>query len=185
MKRRGFCSFTRCLCCCGDNRNNNHAEQSDLLRSTITSPALIPLRSSRMKSCKLHKIPIGIVVIIALFLSIFSCADCKFVRVNVGFTPDNTIYRSEEFGLGLWSMEDPNAPEKCLMLDVSRTLGSVTRGDRYYSSSFFNGDIIWGTARIIALSGIFFGLVDVVRKRRLVGNCVLFSIVDCSVVLPF
>ena len=115
-----------------------------------------------MKYYKSYRVTLGIGMTAALFFSIFSSIDCKFLRIDVGFTPDNAIYQSKEFGLGLWSMEDPTAPGKCLMLDVSRRLGSVTREDHYYTSSFFNGDIIWGTARIIALSGICVGMIDLV-----------------------
>ena len=71
--------------------------------------------------------------------SIFSTIDCRFVRVDVGFKPDNCIYRSEEFGLGLWSMEDPTAPEIFFMVDSSRRVGSITRGDHYYSSFLCEG----------------------------------------------
>lgn len=147
-------------------KQSNYLNQSDNNMCPASLPARI--RSCRIQSCKLHRVTIGIAVTAALLFSIFSSIDCKFVRVDVGFTPDNAIYRSNKFGLGLWSMEDPNLPQKCLMIDASRRIGSVTRRDIYYSSSFFNGDIIWGTARIIALSGIFFGLVDVMITWKLI-----------------
>jgi len=144
MKRKCCCCFG-CLCSDDDNLQNNDHEEP---------------RSNRIRSCKLHKVMIGILVTFGLMFSIFSSFDCKYVRVDVGFKPDNTIYRSGEFGLGLWTMEDPTTPGKCLTIDISRTLGSITQGDHYYSSSFLNGDVIWGAARITALSGLFFGLVD-------------------------
>jgi len=133
---------------------------------------------------------IGILVTFGLMFSIFSSFDCKYVRVDVGFKPDNTIYRSGEFGLGLWTMEDPTTPGKCLTIDISRTLGSITQGDHYYSSSFLNGDVIWGAARITALSGLFFGLVDAVIIYTLIlsidnSRHSRKEVIICLSLLPF
>lgn len=115
-----------------------------------------------MQPCKVHKIAIGILVTFGCMCSIFSCVDCKFVHIDVGFNPDNSVYGSGEFGIGLWSMEDPTAPGKCLMIFDSWRVGSITKGDNYYSSSLYNGDVIWFTARIMAIVGAICGLVDVV-----------------------
>lgn len=116
----------------------------------------------RLEKYKLHSVTTGLFVAFGLILSTFSSFDCEFVKVNVGFKPDNTIYQRGKFAIGLWSMEDPTAPGMCLTIDTSRGVGSITREDRYYRSSFLNGDVIWSTARFTAFLGIFFGLVDTI-----------------------
>ena len=131
MKRKG---------CCGQSKN--YEEQRDF-QTNNASPRSEHKRRCRMQYCKVPRIIIGIVAIAALLSSIFSCIDCKFVHVDIGFTPDNAIYRSKEFGLGLWSLEDPIAKGTCLMIDANHSLGSITRGYSYYSS-FFLMEILFG-----------------------------------------
>jgi len=173
------CGCISCLCCDGDNgQQTGHATGSVAIPahsvasvytaaySTVPDSTVGPRNKRKcmpsVKPCKLHKRTIGISVFLGLIFSISSCIDCRFVLVDVGFEPDNAIYRSKEFGLGLWTMEDPTDSEKCLMIDMSRRIGSITKGDNYYSSSLLNGDSIWGAARIMAMIGLVFGVLDVI-----------------------
>jgi len=137
--------------------NNNTINSGSRSRSQLSRRT----NNSRFRHC-MHKVAIGVFVTFGLMLSLLSVVDCKFLYVEIGFIPDNSIYDKKSVAVGLWSMEDPSVPGKCYTLDLSRQVGSITNKDHFFKYIFFNGDAIWGAARVMAILGTVFGFINVV-----------------------
>lgn len=141
-----------------------------------TDPSLIFLPASNQVAhsltivmpcrCKYNKCGVASLLAIAFVLSTLSSLDCKFVEVDVGFSPTNTdffeISSSTTFGIGLWTMEDPISTGSCLIPLLTPQYGSLTKEDDIYDSFFVSDDVFYTTARFLAMFGIIFGLIDLV-----------------------
>lgn len=106
--------------------------------------------------------------IIAIFLtcgftlSFLSDLDCFFVRVDLDSVPDDALFDTTTFGIGLWSFEDPDERSKCISPGALNTKGSITPDDQLYSRIWLNGDAYWSAARIIAVVGLVVGFTTVI-----------------------
>lgn len=101
-------------------------------------------------------------ITIALGLSAISSLDCKFLAVDLGFTPEK--YYSELVGIGLWSYEKPDG--RCLSYGASHTSSGFSDG--LYSNSFINEDLNWSVARILAMCGVVFGFFAFVSASNVI-----------------
>jgi len=99
----------------------------------------------------------AIFITLAFTLSFLSCLDCFFVRVDVGFAPDNSYFEKTTFGLGLWTFENPLVSGKCINPAFVTNVGGITIDDELYASFFSNGDPGWGIARLLAALGLLTG----------------------------
>jgi hypothetical protein len=98
-------------------------------------------------------------------LSFLSSLDCFFVEVDVGFVPQNSVYRTQKFGIGLWTFEDPDVRGQCVAPMYVSQIGGLTTEDELFSNIFLNGDIFWGSARVIATFGLLVGFISMVGKQ--------------------
>mmetsp|Transcript_13975 Transcript_13975/g.16984 ORF Transcript_13975/g.16984 Transcript_13975/m.16984 type:complete len:402 (+) Transcript_13975:171-1376(+) len=98
----------------------------------------------------------------AFILSLISDVDCFFVIVDVGFEPMNSHYNSTTFGIGLWTVEDPEKRGICAMPMFSDELNGMTHSDNSYSSLWINGDVSLFVSRIISSCGVAVGFASMV-----------------------
>lgn len=108
----------------------------------------------------------GCLLFAAFILSILSTIDCVFVTVDVGFIPETKIDvedKSATYGIGLWSVEDSAHKGLCVMpiMLKEKEYSLNTNDDDLYTQFMTSSDTIFTVARIIALVGCFFGLLDV------------------------
>lgn len=95
-------------------------------------------------------------------LSLLSDLDCSFVRVDVGFVPNNSIFDTSVFGVGFWSFEDPTARGQCIFPHFANEFWGLTVTDTLYRNIWLNGDIFLTLSRILATIGLFSGFVAMV-----------------------
>ena len=138
-----------------------HPSESNLAEDCVNSTDFSRVMPCR---CRYNKCGVASLLAVAFVLSILSSLDCKFVEVDVGFSPTNTFFdtSSTTFGIGLWTMEDPMNPGLCLMPLSKKQYGSLTKEDDIYDSFFVTSDVFITTARFLAMFGIIFGLIDLV-----------------------
>ena len=124
------------------------------------------------KSCCCGRIILGwhprilaLLITAALGLSIVSSLDCRYITVDLGFTPQS--YFDDTLAFGLWAYSAPGG--RCLSYSESRQIGLFSEGDMTYTSLLMNGDINWTIARILALVGVAFGSIALVS--RYLGYC--------------
>jgi hypothetical protein len=103
----------------------------------------------------------AIFLTIGYTLSFLSDLDCFFVEVDVGFTPNNTYYDTSQFGIGLWSFEDPDNRGLCITPMFVNRIGRLTKTDHLYAQVWSNGDLYWTIARITASLGLILGFSGV------------------------
>ncbi len=106
----------------------------------------------------------------AFILSILSSLDCVFLKADVGFVPMNmnrdTMGR-KSFGLGIWSIEDPENEGFCI---VPIFQGSeeddrdLTKDDNIYSSFLVAEDDAITIVRFMVLFGLLIGVAHVVSR---------------------
>lgn len=80
----------------------------------------------------------------------------------MGFVPNNSFFKTQNFGFGLWTFEDPDMRGRCITPVYVTEIGGLTNNDRLYKHIWLNGDLVWSSARIIASIGLFFGVVAMV-----------------------
>ena len=106
-------------------------------------------------------------------MEFLSNLDCFYIKVDVGFKASNVVYDSPTFGLGLWTFEDPYDSGFCASSLEKENISDMTYTYAFYSSVWSNGDSAWTASRIMALMGICFGIVAMVRSIMEIGFLML------------
>ena len=110
-----------------------------------------------------HPRILALLITVALGLSIVSSLDCRYIIVDLGFTPQR--YFDDKLAFGLWAYSAPGG--RCLSYSESRQIGLFSEEDMTYTSLLMNGDINWTIARILALVGVAFGSIALVSYYSL------------------
>jgi hypothetical protein len=123
-----------------------------------------------------NKCAVALFLVAAFVLSLLSTLDCVFIKVDVGFKPENVVSGDESsskstFGIGIWTLEDVTNEGKCVMsIPLAEDATSLTVDDDIYINFLIVGDDIFTCIRFLALFGFAFGLILLVSEP-LICSC--------------
>lgn len=82
----------------------------------------------------------------------------------MGFVPDGAVYNSSEFCIGLWSLQDPYSESgRCMNPKEAKNYSNMTGDSQsFYGHILATDDTMWTVSQVMALIGIFLGLLDVI-----------------------
>ena len=118
-----------------------------------------------------NKCAVAVFLVAAFVLSLLSTLDCVFIKVNVGFEPENVVSEDESsskstFGIGIWTLEDVTTNEGMCVVSIplAEDATSLTVDDDIYIKFLVVGDDIFTCIRFLTLFGFASGLILLVSK---------------------
>ena len=101
-------------------------------------------------------------LVVAFVLSALSSLDCVYIRVDVGFPPQNIPKETTRstFGIGIWTFEDSDNEGFCIDSIFQWNESSrLTEDDDIYTSFFLVGDLSFTCIRFLAVLGVACGII--------------------------
>ena len=124
-----------------------------------------------IRNRRYNKVGVGILLFVIFLLSSLSNLDCQFVKIDVGFSPQNVRgleSPKSTFGIGIWNFENTEHSNgwKCIKpVFLKKDRGSLTNDDDIYTApSFISGDTHVTWCRILSTIGLSLICINLVRK---------------------
>ncbi len=122
-----------------------------------------------IRNRRYNKVGVGMLLFVILILSCLSNLDCQFVKIDVGFVPQNAPgFESPKktYTIGLWNFENVEYSNggKCIRpVFLKRERGSLTNDDDIYTaSSFISGDAHFTWCRVLSVIGLVLICINLV-----------------------
>ena len=116
--------------------------------------------------CRFGWYPLLVAPFVAMgcILSLVSSADCRFMHVDVGFTPSNPAWEHPTIDVGLWFYQLDNSDRNnTLFTTTTRTyLPGCHRFTDDFETYFIGDDQMWNAARVAAIVSSCAGVLALV-----------------------